>query len=636
MSKRKIDYIQGLSSEMVQNDSERNDLYNKIDDMINLHWDLPEEIRKLKWIRKVISTDPQAALKTAIRTLSTVEPIPFYQPTNKNEETVKAAHDIEMNLLWQLKQADKRSEHRIVPDIVESALRYDTVVTQTIPLKWQLEAMEDMGGDAPTRYRAAKNLGAFMVITHNPKGIHSRHTPLGLDKVLSVKVMKADEAIAFWGKDRTKELWNDIEDEEGEVYVTVFDYWDYNQRTVWAVNNGNSFHRASPDSQDYIFMDEEMDMPFLPWTVKKGGTSLEFSEEHAVRPMLRTIADAELWETQNILQSITTSEAIGYSAAPRLKIIGPDSDNVRVDYGDINKPLRLKPGEDVEPMSPPQFDQNLMHLNDRIQAAMDKDTVAKSLQNLDFPSGTAFATVNAVIKSATAALDPYKILAQDAVAGVWEDMLRWTTYTKDALIGYGYNDANMGSQYVLKPEYIDPEHIYVDARLTAHVPTDFLQRIEAAIALKNQMNFPKDEAYKHLDVTNPDQLIDKWTQERLDEHELQLRMQDMAAEHELEQQKKQMQLQMQAQQAAQQQQMQAQQAAQQRQQATQSQQNVRRSVRQGMGREQGRTGAPRREALSQAVQGNPAKTGISPNQSNAQGNLREQRTFRARGGEERA
>jgi hypothetical protein len=286
MSKRKIDYIQGLSSEMVQNDSERNDLYNKIDDMINLHWDLPEEIRKLKWIRKVVSTDPQAALKTAIRTLSTVEPIPFYQPTNKNEETVKAANDIEMNLLWQLKQADKRSEHRIVPDIVESALRYDTVVTQTIPLKWQLEAMEDMGGDAPTRYRAAKNLGAFMVITHNPKGIHSRHTPLGLDKVLSVKVMKADEAIAFWGKDRTKELWNDIEDEEGEVYVTVFDYWDYNQRTVWAVNNGNSFHRASPDSQDYIFMDEEMDMPFLPWTVKKGGTSLEFSEEHAVRPML--------------------------------------------------------------------------------------------------------------------------------------------------------------------------------------------------------------------------------------------------------------------------------------------------------------------------------------------------------------
>lgn len=643
MAKRKIEYIQGLANEMVNNDSNRNELFNKIDRMINLQWDLPEEIRKLKWMRKVVSTDPQSALKTAIRTLSTIEPVPFYQPTNPNEETKQAASEIEMNLLWQLKQANKRSEHNIVADCVESALRYDTIAVQTIPIKWQLKAMEDMGGDAPTRYRAAKNLGAFMVITHKPKGIHARYTPLGLDKVLVVKVMKADEAIAFWGKKRTRDLIEDVEDEKGEVFVTVFDYWDYNQRITWAANNGNSFSQQMPKAKDYVFLDEEMELPFLPWTIKKGGTSLEFAEEYAVRPMLGTIAHSQMWETQNIMKSIVNSEAIGYSAAPRLKVVGPDSGNIRVDYGDINKPLRLKPGEDVEQMNPPQLDENLLHLLDRIQAVMDKDTVAKSLQNLDFPSGTAFATVNAVIKSATAALDPYKELGQQAIAGIFENMLRWTAHTKDSLIGYGYKDSNMGNQYVLKPEYIDPANIYIDVKLSAHVPTDYLQRIEAAIAMKNQLNFPKEDAYKELDVTNPDQLIDKWRQERLDDHEFELRMRDIQFDHDLRNQKKQMALQMQAQQAAQQaqmrQQMQMQRGnvGQRVSRPTESRAEVQQAIRQQLGQNGGeRTGAPRNEALAQAVQGNPAKTGVSPNQSNPQGNLREQRTFRAKGGEERA
>lgn len=610
---RTKEYIQKLSQQMIENDDKLIKHYQQIDRMINLDWDLPKEIKALKWMRKVISTDPQSALKTATRTLSTEEPVPYYQPTNPNPDTQKEASKTEMNLLWQLKQADKRSKNRIVSDIVESSLRYDKVVAQTIPLKWQLEGQADMEGEMPSRYKAAENLGSFMVIVHNPKNIHARWTPLGLDAVLSAKVMSAREAIAFYGKN-ADELKMDVEDEEGEMFVTVFDYWDYDQRLTWCSAPKEIREMATPLDEEYVFIEDEMEMDFLGgWTVAEGGTSLEVEQENSVRPLLGTIAKSDLWETQNIAQSISFSEAIGYSAAPRYKISGPASDEVQVDYGDINKPIRLRGGEDVTPMQPPTIDQNLLHIADRIQAAMDKDTVAKLLQNLDLPSGTAFATVNAMIKTATSALEPHKQLAERALADIMENMLRWTHYTKDPLRGYGYHENDVGEQYKIEPEFINPSGIYIDVKLSAHVPTDYLQRIEAAIALNQQLEFPMEEAYKHLDVTNPDVIRDKWEQERLSAHELQLYMRQRAADTDLQIQAKQMQMQMQAQQAAQQQQAPP----------TQSEQRLN---RQG--------GSPNPQQMRRAMQGNPARTGNSPNQSNPERNLRERVNRQDSAGEE--
>ena len=626
------------SAKMMENDSHLVKHYEKIDKMINLEWQLPDKIKDLKWMRKVISTDPQSALKTAIRTLSTIEPVPSYQPTNPHDETKQNASNIEMNLLWQLRQADKRSRKKLVADIVESALRYDKVCVQTIPLKWQIEAQGEFEGEMPTRYKAAQNLGGFMVEVHNPKDVHDRWTPLGLDAVLLAKVMESREAVAFYGE-AASELAEELEDEDNETWVTVFDYWDYDRRLVTCSAPTENRHKESPESSEYVFVDseeseEDFDMAFLGgWTVVEGGTSLEADKTNSVRPMLGTIAKSDMWDTQNIAQSLSFSESISYAAAPRGIIKSPNADEVRIDYGDINRPVRLKPGEDYEQLTPPAIDQNLLHISDRIQAAIDKDTVAKSLQNLDFPSGTAFATVNAVIKSATAALDPYKSLAEKAIAGIFENMLRWTAYTKEPMRGFGYHKQDEGTQYTLKPEFIDTSNIYIRVKLSAHVPTDYLQRIEAAIAMKDQLDFPKEDAYKHLDVPNPDQVMEKRWQERLEEHEMQLRMQRRQAQNELAIQQQQMAMQMQMQQAAQQQQANLQGRMQQR--GTPRQGSVMRGTRQQLGQQpQGRTGVPRREAIAAAVSRNPARTGVSPNQSNPQGNLRERRTGRARGGEE--
>ena len=70
---------------------------------------------------------------------------------------------------------------------------------------------------------------------------------------------------------------------------------------------------------------------------------------------------------------------------------------------------------------------------------MDRITGMKNLASLDLPSGTAFATVNELIKAASSALDPAKELAEETLAGVFENMLKWAAHTNEDITALGSN-----------------------------------------------------------------------------------------------------------------------------------------------------------------------------------------------------
>lgn len=607
------DYLAPMSKQIMLNDSPQMKHFAKIDQMVELDYALPTEMAELKWMRTIKSIDPLSTITTGRRTLATIEPLVFIQPLNNNIITKKLANQNEQNLLYQLKQANKRSEHDIVGDLIESALRYDIVCALTIPLKWQMK-----GNTAYQSRFANKNINGFMVQIENPQDVYPRFSPFGLESVLHVKVMRAKDACMFYG-DKAKKLWNKIKDEEMELYVTVFDWWG-EQRATWISAPIEHATIAEPTSVEYIIHDEENDMPFLPWTIKKGGTSLSSKSDHSVRPLLGPIAHADLWETQNIAKSLAFSEALGYAAAPRGKITSYADESIVVDYNDINKPVRLKPGEDWEILPPPEIDESLLHVFDRISADMDKLTGIKNLANLDPPSGTAFATVNAVIKAATAALDPPKKVAEAGFAGIFEAMLRWTAYTDDDMVGYVSDGADLGKEFKLSKKHIEVDDIDVEVTLTAHVPTDRLQRINAASLLIKEMDFSKEDAYGEIEVANPQEIMARRQQEILDEVVFANKVKEINAQTELAIQAQQMQMQMQAQQA---------------QQAQVQQQEQAQQLQNGS-RPQTRTGEPRREAQSQAVRGrpgfDPSRGGQSPNEVDPEGFLREKLTGRDKEG----
>ena len=594
-----VNYYAGKAQEMIRNDSKRIELFQKIDDMVELDWDLPETLDELKWMRKVVSTDPLSAITVGRRTLSTIRPKVFIQPLNDNIVTKKMANMNEQNLLMQIKQANKRAEFDIVGDIVESALRYGMAAVMTVPVKWQLEGTQ--------QNRWIKDPGGFMVMVEKPINVYPRFSPLGLESVLHVKLMRAEDAVAFWG-DKAKKIKSDLMGDETEPNIVIYDYWDYDRRATWASALTRLTEIPEAVNVQYILEDTEMELPFLPWTVKKTGTSLSSTEDHKVRPTFAGIAHAEAWELQNLSKTLAYSEALGYAAAPRGKVTSYDDETLveMIDYGDINKPVRLKPGETYEKLDPPTIDQNLLHILDRTTAEIDRITGMKNLQNLDLPSGTAFATVNELIKAASSSLDPAKELAQNVLAGVFEDMMKWAAHTEEDITALGDGSRNdAGKQYILRYEHIQPDAIDIEVELTTHVPTDKLQQINAAILMNEKLNYPITRAYRDLDEGNPEEIVGEWEQEQFDRAVIQTEVKKLIAEGEQE-----IAAMMQAEPAP----------------GGDNPESTTQAAMAANGFSPTRTGQPRREAQSIAARGlgmNPAQGGLSPNVMNPAGFTRE-------------
>lgn len=510
-----VSYYRGLFNEMLDEDGGRNEKYRAIDKMWHNEWDLPGNLKALEWMRKVVSTDPSDALSTAIRVLSTVWPKFNYLPLAPGDANLQHATNIERGISWNLKQASRRRRNDVVRSIVQSALMYDMVASQLVHLPYQTKILKSFDGSKQTkRLAAAQRLGTFSVVVHNPQNVHARFSDYMLENVLLARVMKLTEFYDFWGK-RAQDLWEAVDQKDREnTWVSAFDYMDLDSRVVLAYKHQESTladPKQGPNPYEIMVEDDVPD--FIPWAIKMGGSDLETDPSFQVRPLLDTVYAADQWTTQNVAESIMVSEVISYAAAPRMVIQAPDGRRIEVDYGDVNRPLEVPPGSTVQQLSPPGMDQNLAAVVDRFGARMNKSTVARFLQNLDFPSGTAFATINAVIQSAANALEPYKKLAEDALAEMATQMLYWVHLTEEPLIAFGEGEKNRGEQLVITPDDFEVERIYFSVDLTTHVPTDHMQRINAAVMMNERLNYPRRRALDDLDVSDPDAALEEWLEE---------------------------------------------------------------------------------------------------------------------------
>ena len=605
---------------MIQNDVKKVNHFRDIDKVIEFGLELPEDLKKLKWMRNIQSTLPVEVMVVGTKVLATIEPQVFIQPLNSNEGTIKLANAKEQNILWQLMQMDKRHKSGMISELVESALRYDSIACFTVPVNWQIKGQQ---GKLPSRYKAAMNQGGFITTVENPKDIHSRFSPLGLDMVLNAKVMRARDAMYFYGPD-AKVLGEKIEGREGEMYVTVYDFWNYDDRVLWISKPSEHQELAMPSGGGWIMFSKDMELPFMPWSVVEGGSSLATASDHTVRPLLGPIVHANQLELQLILQSMAYSEAAGYAAAPRAKITSLSGETVEISFGDIQSKVILKPGEDYEILPPPTIDSNLLLIFDRIEAASSRLAGLKALSDLESPSGTAFATVNAQIKVATTALDPPKKLGERALSIIAENVLRWTSHTGDDLVGYGTGDGNLGVEYRNESKFIEPTEIYTGVTLSHHIPTDELQQINAVTILMKEIGISFVDAAERLNIPNPEELLERKRQEDLDNAMYAIAIKEMNAESDLKIQAKQMELQM-----GMQQQIQAQQ------QALQGGGPNAESESQARLAQEGQRTRPS-SAQSLAARGqrvNPNRGGLSSNELNPEGFTRESATRVDREGE---
>jgi hypothetical protein len=228
-------YFQEMAQEMVERDRGRDEMMAAMEQMWRGDWSLPPQMANLRWVHKVVSTDPHDALRSGMRVLSAVEPLIQVHQIGASEETRAQTDQVESALRWHFRQASRRRRANVLRDIVLSALLYDEIVAQVVYLPHQVEALKSFNGDS-RRLEAAGRFGPFAILVRNPREVHVRYSDWMPEAVLMKRVMPAQEALEFWGKKAGKLRRALSETKAADLgYVTVYDYMDLEQRVVWCI-----------------------------------------------------------------------------------------------------------------------------------------------------------------------------------------------------------------------------------------------------------------------------------------------------------------------------------------------------------------------------------------------------------------
>lgn len=535
-------------------DKPRNNKLAAMDKIWNNEFDLPTELKALPTTYKVVDSSASDALETATRTFATGIPRPTFQPLGPHPENKNTANVIERGLMWEFWNADKRSETRITPDVMRSSLRYDMVCIQVIHLPHHYDSIKASYKDLEEgelkdkklstlkkRRAAALRKGDFVLAVRNPQNVHAHFSELGIEFVVLCQEMKARDIMARWEK-MASFLDDGTDDWEDKVWI-YYDYEDIDERMVWAVEGAG----GAVASEDHIVFHEQKEIPFISWAIRVGGTSLDTDPALRAKPYLNNVYTSGSYELICNLKTLYVSEAIKYAAGPSQVTETPTGEGVDVEYGTGQASIDLRPGENVSPWMPHAIDQGLMEVFDRTRADIDAQTNIRVLQNPDFPSGTAFATINALLKTTLNGLNRWRELAEFTFADMYELMLLWVSHTKRPIRAYGKNGKDTGLNYTIKPKDFSPDHIYLSVRMEADIATNKIEELNAAVMMHSRLQWPLGDLYEKLGEQDPPQLMKDRAFEDMYQNELGNRIEARTQQAQMEFQQKQMQMQAMAQ-----------------------------------------------------------------------------------------
>lgn len=576
----KIEEAKKIADSMIDADRDRDNAFQAYADMYHLRWKLPDELGKVQWIRKFIASDPHDAVASGVRVLSALRPKIKKHPLLPDEKNRERANMEERVLAWHLWSADRRRPVSVVSDTVQAALLYNAVALHVSDLENEIRVRKEMG-QSTKRLEIARRSGRFTIQAFNPMDVHVKRSVYGPECVLLSQKRMATEVMAEWGK-LAKSLQTMADN--GEM-VRYYDYWDYDNRAVWVTSDTAATNAAEIG---VIMRPTSHDLDFLPWVALMGGTDLEHLEHYKYHPMLFPMYFSQSWETLNVIRTLVMSEAISRVASPMFSDEGPNQMEASVDYGDPLKIAKPAPGNTLKALPPAPIDQGLQQIADMISSDVQRSTISRILMGGDIPSGTAYSTLNLATQTAVGALKPAKELAEKSLAEMFKVMLAWVVHTEVPLLAYGNVEKtdSYGENMIIQPDEIDLSALYIDVELSPDVPTDRLQRANAA-SIMVQYGYPREYALEDLGVEDPQQAIRQWYFERYVQQKFDSEVQREQQAIQLEMQAQQMQMQMQMQQA----QMQEQQAMQQ-QQMQQQQGGMPPEVGQGQGYNPAMGGTP--------------------------------------------
>lgn len=495
--------IQIQADQLIKDNAELNNMYLTIENMINGNWGLPSEL-KVDGIHKVVSTDPYDAMNALRRILSKQLPKINIHPIAPNTATKERTDMMERGLSWIYKQSNKRRATDLTADLAWSAGAYGQVIGQVSFIPDEIKAREAFKGESGHLEQALQD-SPFFVELHSPRFADVLRSSYMIEAVSTRKVMRLTEAIQFWGEyaGQLKSAYAKMSDEEKfKAYVTLFDWWDSSERSVWGVIRTDQ-NMASPlDDSVTVMSQEKHGLKFLPWFHRMTGTGLDATPRNQVMPMLKPVVDSGMYDTMNSLDTLIMSKAIKLFGRPAMAEEGPNPAKTDVDYDmdSLGQIAKVPAGNTLRDIRPEALDEALLEMSERVSARMDKATVSRLIQTGEFPANTAASAINIITQSAVESIGPYKRCAEQAVEDIVACEMKYIHYSGVPMIVDGA--ANVGEmQVIIDPKDINPNYIYVDVEITAVAPTD--QSARALVGQQmTQMGYPTELVFEQMGETD--------------------------------------------------------------------------------------------------------------------------------------
>ena len=516
------EYIEKAKALVARDKAMKSD-QQRYSDMSQLIYSLPSNLAKLDWVRKMVSTLPYDALRGVARALSnldhdiSIDPVTVMKAIGDDEsaDAKKMANDWERILKWELGRSSKRRRN-LRADMMWNAAVYDEIVLQLIHLPTQFK----LSKPSLAKKRAAMRFGDWAVMNVDPRSVYVTYSEYMPEAVLRATVRDARDLINEW-PGLVPELEKTIRDdpEAANWFYIEFDYVDHDMgRVVWYAK-GESVEEGADGEGHYILEPE----PWLKVASGEGkGQQVPFLNYVAVagsdprRPLLYPLLRSGSWESSNIMKTIVMSKAIATAAAPEHIIYGPGGEDIEIDYRTPGGRLTLPTTQlhKYEPAPQRQLDQGMLEGADRLEADMQRATVAEVLVHARPISGEqAYASFSLQVQQALASIGNIKELGERGMEQLNENMLLISHFTGEDIESY------MGGtkKYVINSEDIDPDNIQLSVELKTDVAMDRLSRINAASQLAGSgVPYPMKMILESLGETDPEGAMKLYKREQME------------------------------------------------------------------------------------------------------------------------
>lgn len=509
-------------------------LINKLaamDQMNHTEWQATwtESNPKPSWWRDTPTSQPSAAIKAATRMFATEGPTPKLTPLMDNETYKARCNEIESNLMWQYQLLSSRGKSDTTYTIIEHANLYAKICYQVVYLPWQNKINKLIGA------KLWNVQGDFAWPIHHPANVHENVSDLyGLQDVLLIKDMTADDIIAMWGDEKTKVVRDAKEDNGGLCMFRTYDWTDDGHRVflVHEIGDRNVPPASATDAaipsgigDPITIYNEPNDLTFLNWSIRQRGSSTETDPAKQIAPLLNSLYEGGKWDSINLWRSIMRSDTIATALMPKALSKTGDREAPEVAFDTPGGTVNEYPNESYEILQPPQLDPRMREFMEQDASEIGESTVPRIIADPGVEQGVSFASTNQMYSAAESTLDPFRKLAQWSFADGFKLMLMWKMFTGDPLNGFESKTVGKKRSYtgnaisipaesiprdvsanIVEGEVATPQAIYLDVTLTASNPLDQSQELNV-LNMMRQAGFPDEMAYEQMGYHNPQQIV---------------------------------------------------------------------------------------------------------------------------------